>query len=120
MDLSERIEAFAKLGYYLKENLCRIEDLPALHGAGELYTDPALAGISRKAEVENPWFIPGFIHHALSETARLLDRENLEKWTAGYPPQKFLPSRPAEVGTILAGNIPLVGFHDFLQGKNVG
>jgi hypothetical protein len=124
MDLSERIEAFSGLGDYLKESLQEIDHTTALSvtgkagnedGSAGFFADRGLAAAAGKAEEENPWFIPGFIHHALSETARLLSKENLEKWVSAYPEKKFRPGRPLSVGTILAGNIPLVGFHDFLS-----
>lgn len=117
MDLSERIEAFARLGEYLKENLQEATDMlpsPGITG-GKLFADPDLNRICREAGAANPWFIPFFIHYALSETARMLDRDKLEQWTARYPGEKFRPGKPRVIGTILAGNIPLVGFHDFLS-----
>ncbi len=68
-----------------------------------------------KAVKVNPWFITALVHQSLRETARLLTREILEKWTGRYPERKFQEGKPAEVGTIMAGNIPLAGFHDFLS-----
>ncbi len=116
MDLSDRIDAFARLGDYLKENLRdAAEDLISPDITGEqLFRDPALRRVSREAREENPWFIPVFLHQALQETARVLTRECLGEWTGRYPGTASLPRDPRVVGTILAGNIPLVGFQDFL------
>lgn len=105
MDLSERIEAFAQLGDYLKDAL------PVKEGP----TDTGLQDAVAEAEIANPWFTGPFIHHALVEISRILDRSLLEEWTGRYPPENFASGTPKLVGTILAGNIPLVGFHDFLS-----
>ncbi len=116
MDLAQRTEAFASLGDYLKDRLHDPPDVLPSPGtpADDLFRDPGLASLSREAEAANPWFVPLFVHHALYETARLLDRKNLEEWTGRYPASSFRPDRARTVGTVLAGNIPLVGFHDFL------
>ena len=104
MDLSERIEAFARLGDFLKDSLT---------GEGDL-ADSELRSVAAEAEKVNPWFTPPFIYHALSETSRILDRSLMGELADRYPQEGFNPQKPSVVGTILAGNIPLVGFHDFL------
>jgi hypothetical protein len=117
MDLSDRIAGFARLGEFLKE---------ALHEAPEIFPGPesppevffknrALSEVSVKAREANPWFVHAFNHCSLAEIGHLLERRNLEKWTSRYPFPGLHPENTAVVGTILAGNIPLVGFHDFLS-----
>ncbi len=69
---------------------------------------------SLKQGSHNLWFTPGFIDFALTETANSLKKENLEKWIAKYP-ELQKPKTNKRVGVITAGNIPLVGFHDFLS-----
>ncbi len=117
MDLSGRIEAFAALGDYLRESLpvpAGNTLSPGTRGE-QLFAEPALLRTAEEARTSNPWFIPSFIHHALRETGRLLERDTLEDWTGRYPEDKFHPKRPRIIGTVLAGNIPLAGFHDFLS-----
>lgn len=58
----------------------------------------------------NPWFIPSFVKYAFSSWAIALDRDKIENWISGYE----TCSKPATVGIIMAGNIPLVGLHDLL------
>jgi hypothetical protein len=117
LDLSARIEAFAALGDHLRDSL----PLPAGNclspgtGLEQLFADPSLRKAAEEAYRGNPWFIPLFIHHALSEIGRLLERDNLQEWTGRYPAERFQPERPRVVGTVPAGNIPLAGFHDFLS-----
>ena len=104
MDLSERIEGFARLGDYLKDSLT---------GDGS-FAPPELHTLAREAEVQNPWFTPAFIHHALKEISVMLDASLMEEWLSRYDTDKLSPAEPKTIGTILAGNIPAVGFHDFL------
>ena len=61
----------------------------------------------------NKWFTIENIRYALNSIAQSLTSENLGKWLMPYniPSQN---SNPAPVAVIMAGNIPLVGFHDFL------
>jgi hypothetical protein len=65
----------------------------------------------RKSEIENPWFTIDNQKFALNQWADLLTGENIRKWLAGYTVSKT----PKRVGLILAGNIPLVGFHDVIS-----
>lgn len=64
---------------------------------------------------QNAWFVPEFIDLSISRIAeRFLQKELLEKWTSEYK----IPDRennPKKIGIVMAGNIPLVGFHDFLS-----
>ncbi len=65
----------------------------------------------QQAEIENPWFTKDFMDQALAGVRTWLSNEVLENWTSGY----FISeSKPQRTGLILAGNIPLVGFHDIL------
>jgi len=64
---------------------------------------------------ERPWFAPEFIEKAVNSiTNSFLDPQLLTAWAAKYevPAQQ---SAPKKVGLVMAGNIPLVGFHDFLS-----
>ncbi|MET0244966.1 MAG: acyl-CoA reductase [Flavitalea sp.] len=67
-----------------------------------------------RASYENGWFTPDFVDLAANSIAReFLDRDKLQTLVAAYriPPAN---NRPKNVGIVMAGNIPLVGFHDFL------
>ncbi|RYF45121.1 MAG: acyl-CoA reductase [Chitinophagaceae bacterium] len=48
---------------------------------------------------------------ALTGIAHLLAEPQLSHWAGHYPAE---PPTPRQVGVVMAGNIPLVGFHDFL------
>jgi hypothetical protein len=61
----------------------------------------------------NAWFTPAHIALAVESIVNeFLQKEKLEQWIAKYQ----LARDPKTVGIVMAGNIPLVGFHDFLCG----
>lgn len=67
--------------------------------------------ILKRSEVENPWFTEESQRFALEQWADLLDEKQLHKWLESYTPA----SEPKKIGLILAGNLPLVGFHDVIS-----
>lgn len=95
MNLEERLRAFAQLGRRL--GTIDSDTLNALHD---------------RAGNQNPWFTPSNINTALTGVSRLLSEEDLRQWLASYTWDDAKP--PRIVGLVLAGNIPLVGFHDVL------
>ena len=60
----------------------------------------------------NGWFTPEQVYFAVESWAKALREDNLNKWLSAYDLSEV---KPRTVGLILAGNIPLVGFHDFLS-----
>lgn len=97
------ISGLAKLSFFLKDFLTKNP---------EKFNDfdDELEGIIRLSENENPWFTEEYQKLALKDWANLLTKENLENWLSEY---KF-SQQSKKVGLILAGNIPLVGFHDVI------
>lgn len=66
-----------------------------------------------RAALANPWFTEDFIQLALNNIAtEFLDINKLESWAKHYHLDDNI--EPKTVGLVMAGNIPLVGFHDFL------
>ena len=60
----------------------------------------------------NAWFTAENILNTLTALGNALNRHDLTKWVDAY--QFNEDATPKKVGLILAGNIPLVGFHDVL------
>lgn len=60
----------------------------------------------------NGWFTPEQVYFSVQSWANALKEENLNQWLSNYNFEKI---EPKNVGLVLAGNIPLVGFHDFLS-----
>lgn len=95
METAQRIGLLEKLGDYLRE-------------APESW-DAAV----HRAIAQNAWFTESGVRTAADAiAANYLDGNKLRTWIAGYT----LPALPKTVGIVMAGNIPLVGFHDFLCG----
>lgn len=93
MTKKQRIDAFVSLGEYLLSN----------------NTD--LQQVSKQAHYHNAWFTSPNMAKALTTIGRSLSAPGLTDWLAPYP---FDSESDKSVGLILAGNIPLVGFHDIL------
>jgi hypothetical protein len=115
--LSERIGAFAGLGEVLRKGLRETDGaLLSPDSPGEmLFESGEILDLVSEAGAVNPWFTPYSIYQALCDTCRLLEPDHLLEWTGRYDEKKLDPSRVKNIGTILAGNIPLAGFHDFLS-----
>jgi hypothetical protein len=97
--LSARIRAFVTLGKVLGQV-----------SAGEVSDwDDTI----RRAGHHNGWFTDENVRLALRGLSRMLAAEKLERWLAAYGeiPESSVPKT---VGIIMAGNIPLVGFHDLM------
>jgi hypothetical protein len=93
MNIQQRIEAFSELGSKIKnlseeefENLC-------IH-----------------ARNNNTWFTESSVKSALSGISKFLNKEDLDSWVSNYN----IENDAKTIGIVMAGNIPLVGFHDLL------
>lgn len=86
----------------------------ALQRLGEYINSnkPELQEALIRAREKNSWFEEVQTQHALSYWGSTLQLENLRTWLAPYPSQA--PKSVKKVGLILAGNIPMVGFHDII------
>lgn len=96
MNLQQRLVLLNRLGEYILEN-----------------KEPWQAA-KQKAHLQNAWFTPEFIDLAGNSIAQaFLQKDKLTAWAQQYA----IPHEnkaPKNVGIVMAGNIPLVGFHDFL------
>lgn len=98
----------------MENSLCH-ERIAALQQLGEYITGngPGLQDVVERTARSNPWFTPENQYAALQAIARqFLDPAKLEKWVTAYP--QLGNGNPAKVALVLAGNLPLVGFHDWL------
>ena len=103
LTLEARIDAFATLGEIMSKGA-------AGAGTGLAGRFTALAGTLFQS---NPWFTPENARRALSATGNSLTREKLTGWLSAYPGIRE-GHEPVNVGVVMAGNIPMVGFHDLL------
>lgn len=103
--------AFAELGKFLSQfsEEKSIKNPEVLYN--DLYFDEFLTLIENQKHY-NGWFVEGEVYFAIQSWANALTQKNLDKWLSNY---SFKKIEPKSVGLVLAGNIPLVGFHDFLS-----
>jgi hypothetical protein len=98
--LQERIALMVRLGNYFREN-------------GEDWQEAV-----ELAHRMNGWFTPEFTALAVQNiTDAFLQEDKINTWLSHYPelfPETTQTGKLPEVGLVMAGNIPLVGFHDFL------
>ena len=64
-----------------------------------------------RARMQNPWFTQSSCELAWNGLVEMLDPAQLDTWLSHY---KLSAQRPLTVGIVMAGNIPMVGFHDLL------
>lgn len=65
------------------------------------------------AKAENQWFTEENICFAVKEWSLSLTQSNIDNWLNPYGLEDELYQN--NIGIVMAGNIPLVGFHDFLS-----
>ena len=98
MNLNERISALSLWGIKLK---------------GKLESaDSQLEDLIQLANAKNGWFEQENVRYALTQLLEMLNKEALRSWAMKEKISDFEPQK--QVGLIMAGNLPLVGFHDVL------
>ena len=91
------------------------ERLALLNRLGDhlLGEDDFLRAIMNRSYHNNHWFTIANQERAVRSIAKeMLDRQKLDGWISAY--EVVEPTNPQTVGLVMAGNIPLVGFHDWL------
>jgi hypothetical protein len=88
----DKIKAFSLLGDFLSQ------------------PNPIFQLTIQQAQNHNAWFTALEVKRAVSAIAAMLNEKDLKKWLANYSEN----TRAFKVGLVLAGNLPLVGFHDVL------
>lgn len=94
MDFIKRTNAFLELGHRLKS-----------------MDQDVLTGIIEKANNQNPWFTPDNIRLSINGLTQYLEEEKFNTWLSRYD---ISGAQPKNIGVVMAGNIPLVGIHDFI------
>ncbi len=113
MELENRIEAFATLGEFLRQFEISNSNVQDTNSLNTKYFN-RFESVIREASFHNPWFIEKFVRQAVTGIGRSLEKFKLQQWTEQYPELKNIKKR-ISAGVVMAGNIPMVGFHDFLS-----
>ena len=107
MDLYTRINAFEALGNYINTIASDYENYLKNNKVSN-----EASQLLENAKPHNGWFTSENMLLALRNWSEALSKDNLLRWTSAY---QFTDTAPKTVAIIMAGNIPLVGFHDFLS-----
>lgn len=95
ISLNRRLDLLQELGEYMRSNNAEWEE------------------VKLRATGANAWFTLSHINIAAENIAtEFLQKDKLSTWISGYT----IPHTAKTVGIIMAGNIPMAGFHDFLCG----
>ncbi|WP_069660006.1 acyl-CoA reductase [Arcticibacter eurypsychrophilus] len=89
-------QAFTQLGHYLRSD------------------DAQLNELINSAQGYNAWFTPEQVNHAVQALGKMLNPSDIEQWIDSAYVTHQQEHQLVTVGLVLAGNIPLVGFHDIL------
>lgn len=108
--LNNRIQAFATLGEMLLE--------VGENNQRKAYPNENLNNLEQAvadAVNHNGWFVEDNVRHMLTAIGKSLSKTNIEKWIEPYGDSSESNAQDKQVGVVMAGNVPLVGFHDFLS-----
>jgi hypothetical protein len=111
MKLQQRINAFVELGSFLDQ----FRNSGVNKNSNVKYNDVFFDGLLHQiklAKEHNGWFTKENIYFALEGWSNSLKNSSINKWLSKY---NFNGVNTKKVAIIMAGNIPLVGFHDFLS-----
>lgn len=112
MNLNQRILAFVKLGEIFKK------------ASEEHFKEDEKYDYSEQVEKirrlietsvnSNQWFIEPFVRHSIRQIGESLSLKNIQNWLSLYDTKELENIESKRIAIIMAGNIPLVGFHDLL------
>jgi hypothetical protein len=95
-----------------KFNIIYLADVFSTLGKQLSYPDEELTAIIQDEHYYNAWFTPSSARQAVKALGKMLNNQDLLTWLNRYDLNHNKVSK--KIGVILAGNIPLVGFHDVL------
>ena len=107
----EKKKCFVELGKFLSQFSSNKNTKDETVIQNDLFFDD-FVNLINLSQSHNGWFTPEHVHYAIESWAKALQEDNLNQWLKKYD---FSEVKSKTVSLILAGNIPLVGFHDFLS-----
>lgn len=112
MTLETKKSVFVELGKFLNQ----FSEKESVQKSDVLYNDIFFDDFEKLihlSQSHNGWYTPEQVYFSIKSWAEALTDENLDKWLSNYSFDANTTEKT--VALILAGNIPLVGFHDFLS-----
>ncbi|MDP4266026.1 MAG: acyl-CoA reductase [Bacteroidota bacterium] len=113
MNLSQRVYAFAKLGDFLLQYSETENKISISEEINKIHYDSFLR-IIKESAYYNPWFTEENIRFAINAIACNLNYNKLKEWISDYSINEE-NQHSKKIGVLMAGNVPFVGFHDFLS-----
>ncbi|NQX85731.1 MAG: acyl-CoA reductase [Flavobacteriaceae bacterium] len=107
---TNNLEPFIELGHFLSQFTQNGFERKTTVKYNDLFFDGFKHQI-KQAKAHNGWFTKTNVLYAIESWAKALTQEHLKTWLKPYEAKVITPKK---VAIIMAGNIPLVGFHDFL------
>ncbi|MBI5218993.1 MAG: acyl-CoA reductase [Bacteroidia bacterium] len=111
MKPQEIIESFVELGIFFSQ--FEKEEIPRNNSPLNVPFYSPFNELIKTVEIYNAWFTERNTRHAVFSWAELLTEKNLNTWISGYNISEF--GKRKKIGVVMAGNIPMVGFHDMLS-----
>jgi hypothetical protein len=102
MILKERQNAFVQTGMFIKQHYGQ-------RPASDLHLHEGLEKVIQIAFLNNGWFSPNFVNNAIQSIGSMLNEASISLLCKDRE-----TNNPKTIALICAGNIPMVGFHDFM------
>ena len=111
MDLETKKNVFVTLGRFLNQFAENNSNQDLSVPNNDLFFEE-FEQLIQLSQSHNGWYTPEQVYFSIQSWAKALTQENLDQWTSSYD---FTIAESKTIALILAGNIPLVGFHDFIS-----
>ncbi len=108
---NDKKKCFIELGKFLSQFSEKEMTKKASVFGNEMFFN-SFVDLIQLSQSHNGWYTADNVYFSIQSWANALTEENLNQWLKPY---NLDANKPKTVGLILAGNIPLVGFHDFLS-----
>jgi Acyl-CoA reductase (LuxC) len=103
--------SFIELGKFLSQFSLNVTAKNETVLNNDLFFNP-FVDLIQLSQSHNGWYTPEQVYFAIHSWSEALKEDNLNQWLSSY---NINTTDSKSVGLILAGNIPLVGFHDLLS-----
>lgn len=112
MNVNDMIKPFAELGDILQNRYDK-DYIKQKNSQTQLKTQ-YFNTLVAESHLYNPWFTKKNVDYAVDSIGYMLQKDKLEKWLSKYHEDIQKHRGAKTIGLVLAGNIPMVGFHDYL------